>query len=230
MVNSAADNLDLRIRNSAGMEVWKRLERRSFTLNIFLGNSRELTNALEALANPKKALHLAAHNNRQTGVQAHREVIRLFHNFLASAMTLVDQTRVFIAKHYQDTDIARLYKAQAACCFATSGLHAFVQELRNIMLHRGLPKSERHISFMNGELESGVRYSRDELLQCGSWKPHAREFLLSLPDKIVLLDICRQYEDLVLGFHEWLNLVIKNYHRVDLEELERVQSDYNKTT
>jgi hypothetical protein len=210
------------------MQVLNRLHSRSFTLNIFSMNAKELTDALKVVSTPQVAIQLMAEKNRGAGTQAHREVIRLFHNFLAGAMTLVDQTRVFIEEHYSATNLADLYKAEVTSRFASSGVHTFIQGLRNFMLHKGLPNSEQHITFTKGkDFECGIRISREELEEYNRWTSNARKFLETQPDKIVLSDICLKYEELVLTFHEWLDTKIKEHHRADLQELERLQAEYD---
>ncbi len=222
--------LHCRIHDSAGMAVMNRLHSRSFTLNIFTMNAQDLLEALKLVSTPQVAIQLMAEKNCGAGTQAHREVIRLFHNFLAGAMTLVDQTRVFIAEHYEGTPIAGLYASEVANRFGDNGLHAFVQGLRNFMLHKGLPNSEQHITFTRGaaDFECGIRFSREELEQYDRWKASAREFLKRQPEKIVLLDVCSQYEELIHSFHDWLDREIREHHKVDIDEMRRLQAEYNE--
>jgi hypothetical protein len=224
-----AYELDCKIHDSAGLMVLNRLHSRSFTLNIFSTNANELNDALQLVSTPQVAIQLMAVKNRDAGTQAHREVIRLFHNFLAGAMTLVDQTRVFIREHYKGTSLDERYSAEVKIRFSDSQLHAFIQGLRNFMLHKGLPNSEQHITFTKGkDFECGIRFSREELEDFSGWKAGAREFLLTQPDKIVLLNVCSQYEEMILAFHNWLDLAIREHHHAELAELERLQTQYEE--
>jgi hypothetical protein len=86
--------------SSKGMEYLNRAHYRSFTRNIFVGNAEQLLHALNSLTDPMAYAKSLAGQVVDRNDQIMREVNRLFHNFLAGAMTLVDHTRVFVDEFY----------------------------------------------------------------------------------------------------------------------------------
>lgn len=72
-----------------------------------------------------------------------REAVRRLHNFLAAAMTLVDHTRVMIAEHYTHTQVERNFKKGIEANFASNPMTRFIQDLRNYMVHCGMPPINR---------------------------------------------------------------------------------------
>lgn len=223
----AAFELHCAILDSEGATIVDRLHERSFVLNIFTANTAELVHALELFATPEVAIKLMAVENKAAGVQSHRDVVRLFHNFLAAAMTLVDQTRVFMRKHYERTPIATLYQAEIDRRFKSNELHAFMQGLRNFMIHRGLPPSTRRITFTKGGgFECGILLSREGLYDYKNWPPLALKFLPKQAEQINLLEVCKQYAEAVVEFHEWLDDTIKEHHGDALATLRRLQKEY----
>jgi len=68
-----------------------------------------------------------------------KEVIRLLHNYVAGAKTLVDHTRNLINKYYSDSPFLKEYKAEVEKRFVTNPLAGFVEDLRNYTLYYQQP-------------------------------------------------------------------------------------------
>ena len=68
-----------------------------------------------------------------------REVVRLLHDYVAAAFSLVDATRVFVNEHYTDTGLLRVYNDRLKRDFSEAPLHRFLQDLRNYTLRYRLP-------------------------------------------------------------------------------------------
>ncbi|MBN8502469.1 MAG: hypothetical protein J0M19_15180, partial [Sphingomonadales bacterium] len=149
MTNQARTPFDINqaIQSSAGQRFLDREHSRSFSLNIFRTNARELLEALRHVSDPENGLHLMAISNREAGTQAHREVNRRVHNFVAASKTLVDHTRTFMKEHYELTPIWAMYKSEAHKRFSENEVAKFVHDLRNYMLHRALPNSSMFIHY-----------------------------------------------------------------------------------
>ncbi len=136
---SLTDRLN-ELRASVLNDVMQKAGDRLFlTFNIFSGNYLELKKACEIVENPDIGLKLMSEPMKGAGVQAHMEVMRLFHNFLASAKSLVDHTRAFVDDHYAGTAFKQGYDQKVQAELASDPLIKFIQDLRNHMLHRGLP-------------------------------------------------------------------------------------------
>src|SRR5687768_1473513 len=68
--------------------------------------------------------------------QLQLNVLRQFHNYLASAKTLVDHTRRLVEDVYKNTEFLEEYEVKKREQFAGKPLINFVQKLRNYTLHR----------------------------------------------------------------------------------------------
>ncbi|MBS0193861.1 MAG: hypothetical protein JSR34_06415 [Proteobacteria bacterium] len=228
---SEVNSLYRQIADSAGMRYLNGAHSRSFSFNIFQMNALELIEASRRVRDPELGLSLMLEKNREAGQQAHRELNRHVHNFVSSALTLVEHTRIFMRENYESTEIHKAYENYVESTFATEPVANFVQGLRNYMLHRGLPSSHMFLSFQSNPgatdgsatQETGVRYDTASLLEWNKWKQPARRYL---EESGVNLDIHRFVEDylvLVNRFHAWLGTALQAHHQTDLQELAQLQ-------
>lgn len=235
-MNEPSTTADLlqKITDSAGSDYLNRAHQRSFSLNVFLMNAVELMEAAQRVKDPDQGIALMMERHREAGLQAHREINRHVHNFVSSALTLVEHTRGFMRKHYAGTDLLATYESQAAATFAQSPVAQFVQGLRNYMLHRGLPNSSMFMKFTtnpdatdgSGTAETGVHYDIASLLDWKDWKPVARTYLEHAGEHLDLHEFAQDYLTLVNQFHGWLDSTLAAHHQSDLQELGQLQAQF----
>ena len=103
-------------------------------------NAQELIEITNRVNDPDEGLRLMSQDNREAGDQTHREVSRRVHNFVAAALTLVEHTRVFMRKHYANTSVLARFEGKISAELDNEPVVKFVQNLRNFMLHKGLPR------------------------------------------------------------------------------------------
>lgn len=231
--STAADLLQ-QIRDSRGSAYLNRTHQRSFSLNVFQMNAVELMEAAHRVKDPEQGMALMLDKNSEAGRQAHRELNRHVHNFVSSALALVEHTRVFMRNHYAGTDLMATYEKQVAATFMQSPVAQFIQGLRNYMLHRGLPKSSMFMKFTSnpgatdgsGKAETGVHYDAASLLDWDGWKPMARTYLAQVGKKLDLHEVAQDYLTLVNQFHVWLDVALGEYHQSDIEELSQLQAQF----
>lgn len=220
------------INSSAGMAHINRVHHRTFSLNIFKMNAQELIHAVRHVRDPDYGLQLMAQNNKEAGNQAHREINRLVHNFVAASKSLIDHTRVFIDTHYAHTSLAEAYQERITGRFANDPVSKFVQDLRNYMLHKGLPNSAMYIHFSqnpeNAEgatLISGVHFSAAELLEWNGWTAPARAYILAAGEYLELPNFAEEYLDKVLELQNWLEWELEQFHATDLAVLGELEKE-----
>ena len=176
------------IDESAGMRFINRSHNRTFTLNIFEMNALELMESTRRIRDPDQGIFLMSQNNKNESNQFHREINRHIHNFVASAKTLVDHTRVFMEENYRESSILLIYSEKVKSVFADDPVSKFVHDLRNYMLHRGLPNSQMFLNFINdpekgdSTLTTGVRIPTESLLEWSSWTAPARDYISSFSE------------------------------------------------
>lgn len=227
-----------RILASSGIKYLNQLHARSFSLNIFKMNALELTEATRKVRDPDQGLALMSQDNKEAGQQAHRELSRHIHNFVASAKTLVDHTRVFVEEHYADTPVISSCKAQITSTFSNDPVSKFVHDLRNYMLHKGLPNSHMFMSFeqdpknpeRGAELTTGIRLDTASLLEWSGWTAPAKQYLDRAGKHIDIHQFVEEYLVRVNRFHNWLEALLREHHVADLAHLAQLQEIYATET
>ncbi len=214
-----------KIRNSEGIKCINRMNYHNDCISILSGNFAKLSKTLLHFENLKNALELMDQNNREATEKYHNEISRLLHNFLASAKTLIDHTRIFVNKYYRGTIIFQLYTNKLKNEFVDDGLSKFIQDLRNFILHQGLPYTGL---ILKPDLETTVYLDRDLMLDWDKWTALSRNYLSSQPERIRIYDFVNAYTQKVDVFNHWLNREIKNYHEKDLEELGLLRKRYRE--
>jgi hypothetical protein len=172
--------------------------------------------------------------NREAGQQAHREINRLVHNFVAGSMSLIEHTRQFMREHYAGTALEGAYHDRVKADFASEPVAKFVQDLRNYMVHKGLPSSQMFLAFdsahnspgTGGELTTGVRYQTDVLLDWGGWTATAKAYLVAAGEHLDIHTFAESYLEKVLLFHAWLDSELQQYHAADLAQLKAMHDEY----
>ncbi|MBR0748233.1 hypothetical protein JQ582_30305 [Bradyrhizobium japonicum] len=227
------DNKLQKMMSSKGMDYINRAHYRSFSRDIFRGNTNQLLNLLASLTDPLEYSALLAAKDLEKSHEVMREVSRLFHNFLAAAMTLVDHTRVFVDEYYLGTQVKREFSDRVNRTFANNPLTRFVQDLRNYMVHRGLPPVQRHLTVQpveGGKLgettaETGFQLSTADLLEWTGWKSDAKKYLAEAGMSIELLPLISRYRILIETFHNEFDDLLREHHKADLEFLAAMEGE-----
>jgi hypothetical protein len=223
------------ILTAPGTAYLNRSSARSFSLNIFQINAQELIEATLSVRDVDEGLRLMSVENREAGQQAHREINRLVHNFVAASKTLVDHTREFIQEYYAGTILEDEYKARVRTDFASDPVSKFVQDLRNYMLHKALPRSHMFIHFDNTsndpdgpQLETGVRYLTRALSEWDGWTAPAKVYIEAAGEHIDIHIFAEKYLEKVLRFHAWLDSALEKLHAADLVQLKELHEAFSR--
>lgn len=136
--------LDQLLKQMESMEGWKiEVKTRNLGIShyIFMTNYNQLKNSLELFNTKEVDSNIWAIKNRDKLNQFQIEVIRLFHNYLASVKSLVDHTRIMVREVHGNKKFSREYELKKQEIFVNSPLSCFVQDLRNYILHKGIPET-----------------------------------------------------------------------------------------
>ena len=151
-------------------------------------------------------------------------MVRLVHNYLAAAKTLIDVTRKLINDWYRKTDFIIEYKEQIKARFTDNKLAGFIEDLRNYALHYSLPITSLRITFNNDPLpnEQTERvtfyFEKATLQQWKNWSK-GKEYLRIANDEIVIEEFVDKYYQEVLSFHGWMHKRLEEKHKDDLRWL-----------
>jgi len=167
-----------------------------------------------------------------SGLQAHMEVMRLFHNFLASAKSLIDHTRVFVEEYYINSALKQTYQQKINTDFAKDPLMKFVQDLRNYMLHRALPQGSMSLTIKRNtetgshDMVSTVSIDKKKLLLWENWTKPSLSFITAADSEIKISTLSTAYGEKVLAFSEWLDSELQRHHESDIKAFEMLQREY----
>lgn len=211
------------ISRSTSADIHRQIEALHLTYGIMQGNREELLSYLRDRSFTAQAIELFADNTKL--MPALREVLRRFHNFLASAKTLVDHTRVAVQRLYGDHEFLAQYQARVSQDLANSDLQIFIQDLRNYTQHYTIPVVGMTLSWdatrTDHQFSSVFNIDRDGLLKDYTWKPGARRYLDSHADKIPLDKLAAEYYLLISKFYEWLGQQQGQLHQRDFDRVNR---------
>jgi hypothetical protein len=217
------DNLRRQIHNSSAMTFIHRMRIRSSCLRMFTMNAYRLEDAF--LSVQEKRLQLASDDSGDIFRQCNLALNYLLHNFLASAKTLVDHTRIFVADFYARTPAESSYNAKIASEIASDKVCRFVHDLRNYMLHCGMPHLTVWSSIdMHSEISSGVYLYVRDIKEWSGWTALSKQFLTEQRDTVDPDDIARHYCHKIIGFHTWFDQYLTEYHKDQLAELEDLRA------
>jgi hypothetical protein len=150
------------------------------------------------------------------------ETLRLLHNYLASAKSLVDQTRVVIRTWYKETEFLKEYEAQIISRFGNNPMTGFIEDLRNFNLHYSIPVTNATFSIQIDK-ETGLdtfNHSfvlvKSSLLEWSGWTEKGKTFLSASNDEIEIGSLVDGYYEQILDFHSWLVNKLQEIHKEDL--------------
>lgn len=212
-------------RSSVACQTLKRLKTFELTLGVFRKNYEEWENAIHSQepSNPFEAIRMMS----QTGwVEDFLvEITRTFHNFVASAFTLVENTRKFYRELYEPDDKMPMYQQEIERRFVSDELSQFIDNMRQYCQHKRLPLMSVQLGIrltpQGSETNWGVPLRKRELLDF-NWNARARRFVEAGGRSIDLWDVTRQYRDKVNEFHEWFSDQQRQIHHEEYEYAERV--------
>lgn len=211
------------VRNSNAIRYEGRIETLSVNFYVFDRNYKELRKFLEAVKKQENMLNLWDLRNRHKLDIAISEILRLLHNFLASAKSLIDQTRVVIRDWYRETDFINEYKAQINSRFVNNSLSGFIEDLRNFSLHYSLPITHAVLSVQitdpktgQGEANFSFKLIKSALLIWKGWTEKGKTFLSASNDEIDIEVLSEEYHKQILDFHSWLVQRLQEIHKDDL--------------
>lgn len=221
------------IMSSKGMEYLNRAHGRTFTLNIFIGNTEQLLRTMQGLTDPME--HWTSIEKPES-MQVLREVVRFLHNFLAGAMTLVDHTRLFVDDYYVGTSVKKEFTNRVSRTFTNNPTTRFIQDLRNYMVHCGPLPVERILTITptpkaspgTGTAETGFFISKTDLQRWNNWKKESRSYLANAPEQIGLLVLVEEYRSLILAFHKEFDDLLLEHHKGDLELMTALRNEFDK--
>lgn len=145
-------------------------------------------------------------------------VMRLFHNYIASVYTLIETTRKFYKDECVPSSKVTDYEKQVKERFASSPVACIVKDLRKLFQHCSIPP----ISFAIRESEKGLSNARfywgaeELLLSYRKWSSRAKQYIYNSPNgEINVKTISQDYFNLTQSFYNWfIKELLKDYQDI----------------
>lgn len=187
-----------------------------WSFKVFQGNFFEIDNMLRSLEeSPEMAYLWEGGTHRAELHRAFEEVGRLLHNFVLSAMSLVDHTRRHVNRYTHDeyADLADDYNREIKRRFRNGANHQLIQGLRNYISHRRLPLVGSVLSWTeSGQMTRTFYVPLEPLLEWDKWSSLAREKLEELEGRLPIRQFVDAYYTEVADFHNWLWSRVRAIH------------------
>ena len=219
--------IDFDIEASEGYRMRARMNLLEKSYFIFDANYLNLGHVLDEFEQPTVFLKLWEERTRDRFDLFIDDVIRLFHNYLAGALTLLDHMDTLRDALYGDEGFSEEYQARWEERIGGPALPHFMEDLLVYMLHQGLPFALAELNFgrmgSGVEVNSAIRLDVERLKEWEHWSEKGREYLGALSGKAKLHGLVKEYADTVAGFYQWFVLRQSELHRDSLERLEELE-------
>ena len=218
------------INASPGMIYYKLIMSYDVSRGIFVGNYQQLRQILLHIHDPQKSFDLFNVDNRDRLRLAQIEVVRLFHNFTAAALTLVEHCRLMMRDDAVKVEHRGTYQDKVNATFANDPLSSFVQGLRNYILHCGIPFSGMTLKWTqeSQQIDSRVVLDIGKMKDWDGWRGKGKEYVTNAPDSLVMLDLVEEYGSKVEEFQKWFAVWFVSIHKSELDALQMLQTKWNE--
>ncbi|MEV0811442.1 hypothetical protein [Micromonospora sp. NPDC050200] len=199
---------------------------------VFEANLADLVNLLEWASKEENAIEVIQ-NVRPTPIKDEFffHLIRHNHNYVAAVGSLIDHTRKFM-RDYEDSEFAREYETRKDQLIR-EGCANFLKDLRNYMLHKGIPPFTFNLRVENTPLgqisRSRVLLNTAQLLGWPKWSSGSKGFLGQADSGIDLRETVDAYAELVRDLYRWLFEQYEVLHGSDVRSYNQLVTEINLT-
>lgn len=208
------------VENHPGFLYQQSRKTHSYSLRIYGGNHRELSALLDFIQTPEK--YLGAKLTRQQESELSSELLRFFHNYVASAESLVSHTRSYVRHRHLSDEVGVAYFAKVKETFGSHAPTLVVKDFRNYLLHKGLPKSSILTSFNVDTSEPPtieVLLRIPELLAWRQWSVLSKKYLEEKGKDLRLSELISDYHNSILAFYRWFDDLLETHHRAEVSAM-----------
>jgi len=230
MGKNQAEKIMNKIKSSKALIFETRLKTLTINFSVFDGNYKSLKKLMEMMKDPDVYMRVWDLDNPTNVELVQYDVVRRLLNYLSSAMSLKEHTRILINSLYQKTEFEAEYKIEIISIFKEKKVVGFIEELRNYSLHYSLPISIPKFSIqMDQDAETKViehyfYLDKKKLLEWSSWKAKAKPYLEEQIDEIDVETLIDEYYEIVSSFHNWLYEKIYSIHKNEIDWISKMRN------
>jgi len=204
---------------SPACALFKRLKVYELGYRIFLTNFDEWQRSINTKC-PNDPMALIQMMQDRSWVEPYLvEVTRTLHNFVASALTLVDTTRVVYRDLYEPDNLLPEYQGEIDTRFIKDRTAHFVKDLRQFCQHYRLPLVTAAVGLdlqpHGGHIKWGVPISRKQVEVWSGWSAASKAFITGFEKEIDLEAVAKEYRDKVVAFNAWFEGKQKEVHAAE---------------
>jgi hypothetical protein len=190
----------------------------SVSLYTFDKNYQTLRTFITTLANDPRSDQLFILRNRDQLMIAMNEIIRFLHNYVASALSLIDHTRRLHRQLYAASGEFTDYHSRVASEFTQDPLAQFVKCVRKYCQHYRAPDLAVNESWKQGDNRPTRTFSLvlEDLRTFDGWSATAKKYLEIAGELIDVLEVATEYRDKVIDFYEWFQSRQEEIHEDEL--------------
>lgn len=218
-MNSTKNILDLQdeLKQMPEFKTLERIRHFNFSIVIFTGNYHQIQELLEFHNDPVKSQNMYSVNNRDVLQAFHTEIIRLLHNYLASAFSLIDHTRKHYNKLYKENGKFLDYQLEIQNRFINDPLSNFIKDLRQFVQHYKLPEIYTNTIFKQDppELRRVLKLKKEDLMEF-PWSSKSKIFLSHQTADLDLMQIVNEYFERVTEFYKWFQEKQAEIHKDEI--------------
>jgi len=214
--------LQTEIEASRGWFLHRQFAKMEIPYYVLFGNARQLLDMAIRHNDPSQTSHLWDIRNRAKMQAELNETVRLVHNFVAAAKSLVDHTRSIAEETFEPALFER-YCHEVKARFAEDPLSQFVQQLRNYALHCTTPEIVAQFHYSEGDEKSQLVLSVRSLLQWSRWNTFSRAFISSHKTDIPIRSVVDSYCVKADEFRKWLIDLFASEFAVEISHLHQLQ-------
>ncbi|MDN3510815.1 MAG: hypothetical protein NG784_05860 [Candidatus Jettenia sp.] len=209
------------------LETLRRIDNFSHTLYIFNKNYSELKKLFDSHNDYSHAMELCHPKNKQKINDIQLEILRLLHNFVAAALSLIDHSRNYYNDLYRGNNRFPEYEQEVEKRFLNNPLACFVKDLRQFFQHYKIPSILSQVVFIRKTNITRIilQLEKSTLTQFSKWSSAAKEYLKDQGDLIDLFQLISNYYLLIIDFHRW---IIDRQKEIHSNEFKKIAEKYNE--
>ncbi len=214
------------LRDMPEYELYTQLQGFSVSIYTFDKNYLELVKLISFLASDPKADYLFWLRNRDKLMLVMRDIIRLTHNYVAAALSLIDHTRRLYSKLYTEDGLFPDYQSRVRSEFAHDPLSQFVKGLRQYCQHYRAPNLYVTTTWKRGDERESRTFNlhKDDLATFEGWSATARKYLDEVDEKVDILVVATEYREKVIAFYRWFQTRQAEIHSSDIRRFKEKEA------
>jgi hypothetical protein len=203
-------------------------QRKAFTTSIFIfdHNYKELRSLVETVNRDPATDPLFTLTNRPRLAITMHHIIRLLHNYVAAAQSLIDHTRNLYKEPFLGSTGFPDYQPKVDSEFAKNPLSQFVKCLRVYCQHYRAPDLNMTFYCDRGDGRPVVEFGllKSDLEAFSGWTATAREYIAGIRDEVDVLELASAYHLKIEAFYRWFEQRLDQIQAVAIRTFEEKQT------